>query len=87
MNTVAKYITGFLNTELTWDQVDKMSDHQLMGCFNIPEEPPYSRQQGLEVEYKQMEKFLGEAGRTRQACWMEYMPRNPNGYSYSRFCE
>lgn len=86
-NTVDKYVAGFLNSELTWDQVDKMSDHQLMGYFKLPEEPPSPRRDGLEDEYKRMEKLLGKPGQTRQACWMEYMQRNPNGFSYSRFCE
>ncbi len=86
-NTVDKYIAGFLNTDLTWDQVDKMSDHQLMSYFAAPEEPPSPRQSGLGEEFKRMEKLLGKPGQTRQACWLEYIQRKPGGYCYTQFCE
>ena len=76
-NTVDKYIAGFLNTDLTWDQVDKMSDHQLISYFVAPEEPPSHRQSGLGEEFKRMEKLLGKPGQTRQACWL-WSVRNRN---------
>jgi transposase len=86
-NTVDKYIAGFLNTDLTWEQVEKMSDKQLMSYFEAPEQPPSPRQGGLEEEFKRMEKLLGKPGQTRQACWLDYLQRKPGGYSYTQFCE
>ena len=56
-NTVDKYIVGFISHELGWDEINRMSDKQLMKLFEAPAPPPLQRQIDLKEEFKKLEKF------------------------------
>ncbi len=84
-NTVDKYIAGFISHELNWDEINIMSDKQLMKLFEPPEAPPSQRQAGLIEEFKTLEKMLGKPGQTRHVYWLDYIKRKPDGYSRSQF--
>ena len=66
-NTVDKYIVGFISHELGWDEINRMSDKQLMKLFEAPAPPPLQRQIDLKDEFKKLEKSLGRPGQTRHA--------------------
>ncbi|MBT7465902.1 MAG: IS21 family transposase [Bacteroidetes bacterium] len=86
-NTVETYIAGFLGHDLTWQDVEKMSDHELIKLIEGPAPEPVPRQIGLDEEFKVLEKALGRPGQTRQAYWLDYITRKPDGYSLSQFCD
>lgn len=86
-NTASKYIRAYLRKGLTYDQVDQMSDVELISLFEPDiKEIPIRRQQLFE-EYKKLEKELKKPGSSRWNYWEEYCRNNPLAYSYSRFCE
>lgn len=86
-NTVETYIAGFLGHDLSWQDVEKMSDHELNKLLEGPAPEPVPRQIGLDEEFKALEKALGRPGQTRQAYWLDYINRKPDGYSISQFCD
>jgi len=85
-NTVTKYIAVYTRKRLTYDEVNKMSDIDLISLFE-PEikEIPLRRHQ-LKDEFIKLEKELRKPGSSRWNYWEEYCKNNPQAYSYSRFC-
>jgi transposase len=86
-NTVEVYLASFLGHDLTWEDVEKMSDHELNKLIEGPAPDPPPRQIGLDEEFKALEKALGKPGQTRQTYWLDYIKRKPDGYSLSQFCD
>jgi len=85
-NTVTKYITVYLKKGLVFDEVDQMSDVELISLFDPEIKEIPIRLQQLEEEFKSLEKELKKPGSTRWNYWEEYCKNNPLAYSYSRFC-
>jgi DNA-binding transcriptional regulator LsrR (DeoR family) len=57
-NTVAKYITAYIRRGLTYDEVDPMSDLELISLFEPEIKEVPLRRQRLYQEYKKLEKEL-----------------------------
>jgi len=86
-NTVAKYIRAYLRQGLTYDEVDHMSDIELISLFDPEIKETPARRQELLQEFKALEKELKKPGSSRWNYWEDYCKNNPLAYSYSRFCE
>lgn len=59
----------------------------LTGSDQLVEEQPFSRKDPLADFFPYCRKELGRKGVTRQILWAEYRSKNPDGYSYSQFCD
>ena len=85
-NTVTKYIMVYLKKGLVFDEVDRMSDVELIFLFDPEIKEIPLRLQQLEEEFTKLEKELKKPGSSRWNYWEEYCKNNPQAYSYSRFC-
>ncbi len=84
--TVDTYVSKYLQSGLCLEEIEKMSDKELISLFELPKTPIGDRDMDLPDEYKQLEKRLGKPGETRHTYWLEYIKRKPDGYCYSQFC-
>ncbi len=86
--TVAEYIRSFYSSSLTIEQVNKLSDSELLSKLSVrapsPENDRLLRLTGNFTEYI---RRLKQVGMTLQILWEEYTAQDPEPYSYSRFCE
>lgn len=85
--TVDKYIAAFQELGISLEQVEQLSDKELMTLFESPKLPLTADQSALANEFKTLEKLLGKPGQTRHTFWLEYIGKNPGGYCYSQFCK
>ena len=87
-NTVKKYINHFKGCNLTFEELDALSDQDLDELFEPDKEqdvPP--RQKHLEEFFSGMESRLRKVGMTRYLLWEEYLQKHPDGYLYTQFCK
>jgi len=80
-STVYDNITLAKAKELTWPQVDVMSEEALEQLLST-----HDNQRPL-PDYAYIEKELKRPGVTLQRLWLEYKEANTNGFQYSRFCQ
>ena len=78
--TVDKYIAAFQELGIRLEQVEQLSDKELMTLFESPKLPLTADQSALANEFKTLEKLLGKPGQTRHTFWLEYIGKNPEGY-------
>lgn len=87
-NTVKKYIYLAEKVEESIDELLKLSDEELeLRLLPQSSKPVPDRQVFL---YSQMEYFISELNKTgvnRWRLWSEYRLDEPDGYSYSQFCD
>lgn len=80
-STVYDNVTLAKAKELTWSQVDGMSEEALELVLTT-----HNKQRPL-PDCAYIEKELKRAGVTLQLLWLEYKEAHVDGYQYSRFCE
>ena len=85
-NTIAKYISIFDTTGLSYCMLKKMTDIELISLFEPSIKELSPRREHLQEEFKSLDKYLKKPGSTRLNYWEDYCTRNPDAYSYSRFC-
>jgi transposase len=85
--TVKKYRVIINAKSIEYDKIKDLSDIDIFNLFEL--EPDHSKQAktSLEKVFAQTEKRLKQTGVTRDLVWQEYIKENPQGYSYTRFCE
>ena len=85
-NTVKRYIRQFIVEELTWEDIQRMSDYELDMLFaNLIDIQPDPRLEELQNLLPQMEKKLRRSGVTLTRLWEEYRTQHPNGYGHTQF--
>lgn len=84
---VAEYISQAAAAGLTWEEVQQLTDEQVIQQL---QRRPAAHDQGPHKEFfEQLPKICRELGKkhtTRQLLWEEYRETNPQGYSYTQFC-
>lgn len=85
-NTVKRYIRQFTVEELSWTDVERMSDYELDMLFSkltdIQADP---RQEQLQELLPAIEKKLKRRGYTLSRLWEEYKTDHPEGYERTQF--
>lgn len=86
-NTVKKYLRIYHREQLTWSDIEQMSDYALTVHF-CPDEyrEPCARAQTLLALFPEMEKRLKRRGVTRTSLWKEYLQSHADGYRFTSFC-
>lgn len=85
-NTLKKYIKAFSDCQLSWEEVNNLSDKHLEDLFVKPEEKPLSeRLQNLFELFPVIDKALKRKGVTRYLLWQEYRKKYPDGLGISQF--
>lgn len=85
-NTVKKYLATLAERDLTWEQVQTLSDQSLHELFCG--EPPQSPDERLLVLHRFLEannKKLRRVGFTRGHLWHLYQQKHPEGYGMTSF--
>jgi len=83
-STVGEYLKQAELAGLDWVQVEDMSEAALDERLFPPKQIKRER---AEPDWSQVEIELQQKGVTRMLLWQEYLEENPDGYSYSQFCE
>jgi len=87
-NTVKKYLKTFHELQLTYQDLNKMSDGELNKLFLAPKkQAPCGRLKKLQEFFPYMSRELRKTGVTKQLLWEEYIQKHPDGYMSSQFCE
>ncbi len=83
-NTVNRYIQFFNGLEKSIDQLNALSEEELLKLFT-KEKRINSKQKELIGYFPEVKKNKSKAGFTYQKIWEEYKKIYENGYSYSQF--
>jgi len=86
-NTVKKYLRLIEEKKLEADDLLKMEDAVLDALLNDQEPENQGRYQSLALLFPYIEKELSRTGVNRWVLWGEYRMVDPDGYSYSQFCD
>ena len=88
-NTVRDYRLRINASKLSFDELLALDDESLVAVMerSSEEESTSSRKNDFESRLDYFFSELGRKGVTRQLLWDEYRSENPDGYSYSQFCE
>ena len=85
-NTLKKYIREFTATNLSFDEIDELSDKDLEDLFIKPgDQMMTEKQQVLFSLFPAIDKELKKKGVTRQMLWEEYKRNHPDGFGISQF--
>ena len=85
-NTLKKYLKEFIESGLTFEELDQLSDKDLEDLFAKQEEkPPSTRIQTLFKLLPSLDKELKRKGVTRTLLWEEYRLKHPDGFGVSQF--
>ena len=86
-NTVKKYVRLFVETRLSYQDIQALSDSELYQRFQMSCEKPESvRLKQLHAFFPRVQKELKRPGVTRLIMWKEYISKHPDGYAKSQFC-
>jgi len=84
-STVRTYLIRLEQAELDRDKIKEMSEGEIVSLL-FPEKQKRKRHRS-EPDWEKYDKELTKKGITRMLLWDEYLEDNPEGYSYSQFCE
>lgn len=85
-NTLKTYIKLFEESELSYSQLDELTDKDLEQLFIKPAEKPLNaKQKELFNLFPDYEKQLKRKGMTRQLLWEDYRKSHPEGFRRSQF--
>jgi len=84
--TLKKHISDFKESRLTFEEINELSDKDLVELFVIPEETALSeKQQALFKLFPTIDKELRKKGVTQTLLWEEYKRKHPEGVGKSQF--
>lgn len=87
-NTVKKYLRQFTSMNMTFEELDKLSDAKLEELFLLPIRRELSPKHAALFEFfPYVEKELKKVGVTKLMLWQEYIARHPDGLRSTQFCE
>jgi len=84
--SVGDYLAEYKRSGLTYQDVFEMKDTELAEIFEKRNKTANPMYEALSKEFPFYEKELARVGVTLYLLWEEYKERNPDGFSYSRFC-
>lgn len=84
--SVGEYIAEYRRSDLSYRDIQEMNDKELAEVFEKGNKTSNPMYEALSKEFPDYEKELARVGVTLYLLWEEYKQRNPDGFSYSRFC-
>lgn len=84
--SVGEYLAEYKRSDLSYQDVLAISDQELADMFEKRNKTTNPMYEVLSKEFPIYEKELARVGVTLYLLWEEYKDRNPDGFSYSRFC-
>ena len=84
--SVGEYLAEFKRSGLSYHDITQMSDTEVVCVFEKNNKSANPMYETLAKEFSTYEKELARVGVTLYLLWEEYKERNPEGFSYSRFC-
>ena len=84
--TVGEYLAEFKRTGLSYEEIKQISDAEVIELFDKSNKSSNPMYEELSKDFEYIEKELKRTGVTLYLLWEEYRQRNPEGFSYSRFC-
>lgn len=84
--SVGEYLAELKRTGLTYSDITRMSDTEVIELFEKSNKTANPMYEALSKEFPYYEKELARVGVTLYLLWEEYKQRQPDGFSYSRFC-
>jgi len=88
-STIRQYAERIVNTGKNFAELLSYSDTELSGLILSPKPEVIhdTRRQWLEERLQEYQNELQRPYMTRQLLWEEYRQKQPQGYSYSQFCD
>jgi transposase len=83
---VSDYIRKFEKTNLKYENIQDMSDENILKIIKGDHETEDKRNNELASKFEHYTKELKRVGVTRNSLWEEYIREYPDGYSYPHFC-
>ncbi len=84
--SVGEYLAEFKRSGLSWHEITGMSDTEVAELFEKRNQSANPMYESLAKDFPYYEKELARVGVTLYLLWEEYKQRQPEGFSYSRFC-
>ena len=84
--TVGEYLAEFKRAGLSYQEILKMSDTDVIELFEKSNKSSNPMYEELYKDFEYFEKELKRTGVTLYLLWEEYQQRTEEGFSYSRFC-
>ncbi|WP_170864490.1 IS21 family transposase [Fodinibius roseus] len=84
-NTVNSYVQAFSQQELSYQQLQALSEAELVGLFPQTDYKDKSRYEQLFTYFPEFAKELRKTGCTMQVLWNRYLETHPDGYRYTQF--
>jgi transposase len=83
---VGKYWQGFLDSGLRYEQIEDMTDSDLLRLIENPKIEKTTKYRQLAQYFPYFIVELKRTGVTLQHLWEEYKQKHPEGLQYSQFC-
>jgi len=84
-NTVNSYVQTFEAHELSYRQLEKLSEADLAGLFPQADAKDGGRYEQLAAYFPEFVGELRKTGCTLQVLWRRYLQDHPDGYRYTQF--
>lgn len=84
-NTVNSYVRVFDEHELSYQQLEKLSEAELAGLFPQADSKETERYEQLARYFPTFTTELRKTGCTLQTLWQSYLQDHPDGYRYTQF--
>lgn len=84
--TIGEYIAEFKRTGLSYPQITRMSDTEVIELFEKSNKSSNPMYEEFSKDFEYISKELKRTGVTLYLLWEEYRQRQDEGFSYSRFC-
>lgn len=84
--SVGEYLAEFKRSGLSYYDITQMGDAEVIELFEKSNKTANPMYEDLAKDFPHYEKELARVGVTLYLLWEEYKQRNPEGFSYSRFC-
>ena len=84
--SVGEYLAEFKRSGLSYYDITQMGDAEVLELFEKGNKTANPMYEDLAKDFTYFEKELARVGVTLFLLWEEYKERNPEGFSYSRFC-
>ncbi len=85
--TVKKYRAVIISKSLSYEKVQGLTDLEIDALIGVASKSKDKARETLDQVFMNTEKLLKKTGYTRELIWQDYIKENPQGYSYTRFCE
>jgi transposase len=84
--TVGEYIAEFKRSGLSYQEITRMSDMEVIELFDKSNKSSNPLYEELSKDFEYIGKELKRTGVTLYLLWEEYRQQKDEGFSYSRFC-